>query len=416
MKVVVLGAGVAGVTSAYYLARDGHEVTVIDRQPAAASEASYGNAGLVAPGDSYAWASPAALSMFVKSLFRPDLGIKVRPQLDPGFFIWCFRFLLQCTGERARINTGRKFRIASYARECINELIDVTGLAYDGRSAGIVYFYRDQASLDAGARHMGLLADLGLAIEVLGRNELVRREPALAQAGARIAGGIFSPMDQTGDCCLFTRRLADWCETHARVTFRYATTIRGFESEGRMIEAVATDKGPVGADAFVLATGCDSPLIARKLGLSLPICPVKGYSITVPVAEGIKGPVFGGVDEDKLIAYSRLGNRLRLACTAEFAGHDRTHRPADFTRPLAFAHEVFPEHIKGGEIEYWAGLRPMTPSSVPILGPVPGSNLHLNTGHGHVGWTMACGTAKYVADRLAGRNPEIDPDGLELQV
>src|SRR3990172_3935008 len=155
MKVAVLGAGVVGVASAYYLARDGHEVTVIDRQPAAASEASYGNAGLVSPGDSYAWASPAALAIFVKSLIRPDLGIKVKPQFDPDFLTWCFRFVLQCTGERARINTGRKYRIAAYARECINELIAVTGLDFDGRAAGVIYFYRDQASLEAGARHMG---------------------------------------------------------------------------------------------------------------------------------------------------------------------------------------------------------------------------------------------------------------------
>ncbi len=414
MKVAVLGAGVTGVTSAYYLARDGHEVTVIDRQPAAASETSYANAGLVSPGDSYAWASPAALSMFVRSLVNPTLGIKVRPQLDPAFLGWCCRFLFQCTTERARINTGRKYRIAAYARDCINEMIAVTGLDYDGGSAGIVYFFRDQASLEAGARHMGMLADLGLQIEVLGRDELIRREPALSHAGSKIAGGVFSPTDQTGDCCAFTRRLAEWCETHAPVSFRYETTITGLETEGRMIKSVLTDKGPIGADAFVLAMGCDSPWVAGKLGVFLPIYPVKGYSVTIGIPKGVEGPVMGGVDEDKLIAYSRLGNRLRVACTAEFAGNDRSHTPADFARPLAFAREVFPDHVKGSEIEYWAGLRPMTPSSVPVLGPCPGSNLHLNTGHGHVGWTMACGTAKYVADRLAGRDPEIDPEGLEI--
>jgi len=415
MKVAVLGAGVVGVTTAYYLARDGHEVTVIERQPDAAAETSHGNAGLVSPGDSYAWASPGALSVFVRSFFRPDLGIKVRPQLDPDLVSWCLRFLFQCTSERARINTARKFRIAQYARQCLNELIGVTGIDYDAGSAGIIYFYRDQKSLDAGARHMRMLADLGLQIEVLGRDDVVRHEPALTQAAAKIAGGVLAPTDQTGDCRLFTQRLAEWCEAHAQVTFCYSTRITGFDRDRRMIKAVLTDKGPVEADAYVLALGCDSPILSAKLGLHLPIYPVKGYSITVAIPEGVEGPVAGGVDEDKLIAYSRLGDRLRLACTAEFAGYDRSHSEADFARPLAFAREVFPEHVKDGRIEYWAGLRPMTPSSVPILGPLPASNVHLNTGHGHVGWTMACGTAKFVADRLAGRAPEIDPEGLELK-
>lgn len=415
MKVVVLGAGVVGVTTAYYLARDGHEVTVIDRQPDAAGETSYGNAGLVSPGDSYAWASPSALSMFVQSFYRPGLGIKVRPRFDADLVSWCLRFLAQCTSERARINTGRKFRIAQYACQCINELIGITGIDYDAASAGIFYFYRSQKSLDAGARHMRMLADLGLEIEVLGRDELVRREPALSPAASKIAGGVFSPMDQTGDCRLFSQALAEWCEAHAQVTFQYSTRITGFDRDRRMIKAVITDKGPVTADAYVLALGCDTPILSAKLGLYLPIYPVKGYSITVTIPEGIEGPLAGGVDEDRLIAYSRLGDRLRLACAAEFAGHDRSHTEADFARPLAFAREVFPDHVKDGHIEYWAGLRPMTPSSVPILGPVPGSNVHLNTGHGHVGWTMACGTAKFVADRLVGREPEIDPEGLELK-
>jgi len=415
MKVIVLGAGVVGVTTAYYLARDGHEVTVIDSQPDAALETSYANAGLVSPGDSYAWASPGALSMFIKSFFRSDLGIKVKPQLDPDLISWCVRFLTQCTAERARINTGRKFRIARYARQCINELIGVTGIDYDAGSAGIIYFYRDQKSLDTGARHMQMLADLGLEIEILGRDELVRREPALSQAGSKIAGGVFSSTDQTGDCRMFSQRLAEWCEAHAQVTLHYSTLITGFDRDRRMVKAVLTDKGPVTADAYVLALGCDSPILSAKLGVFLPIYPVKGYSITVAIPEGVEGPVAGGVDEDKLIAYSRLGDRLRLACTAEFAGYDRSHTEADFARPLAFAREMFPDHVKEGRIDYWAGLRPMTPSSVPILGPVPGSNVHLNTGHGHVGWTMACGTAKFVADRLAGREPEIDPEGLELK-
>jgi D-amino-acid dehydrogenase len=414
MKVAVLGAGVVGVTTAYYLARDGHEVTVVDRNPQAAEETSYGNAGLVSPGDSYAWASPAALRLFMASLVKPGLGIKVRPQLDPTFLAWTVRFLFECTHARARINTLRKLRIALYAREKIAEVAEATGIAFDRRSSGILYYYRDQKSLDAGARHMALLAENGLAVEVVDRERLLRLEPALAGAGGEIAGGIYSPMDETGDCCLFARRLAAWCEAEAGVQFVWDSAIEGFETEGRTVKAVKTRNGPIAADAFVLAAGSDSPLLAKKLGISLPICPVKGYSLTYTIPSGVEGPLLGGVDEDRLIAYSRLGDRLRLAATAEFAGYDLSHRPADFARLLAFAADVFPAHTAGARPEEWAGLRPMTPTSVPILGPVPGSNLHLNTGHGHVGWTMACGTAKFVADRLAGRTPEIDPEGLGL--
>ena len=410
MRVAVLGGGVVGVAAAYYLSQDGHEVTLIDRNALPASETSYGNAGLVSPGDSYAWASPAALKMFVKSLVRSDLGIKVRPSLDPHFLAWTWQFLLQCTPGRAHINTLRKLRIAMYSKHCINALAQRTGVQYDSGHRGILYFYRSQESLDAGVRHMQILADHGLKIDVVGRDRLVEIDPGLSQAKDKIAGAIYSPIDQTGDSCLFARNLTAWCEQRAGVKFLYGVTIRDLVTEGSRVVSVTTDQGPVAADAFVLAMGAETALLGRKIGLKLSIYPVKGYSMTVPIRNG--GPTLGGVDEDKLIAYSRLGDRLRLACRAEFAGYDRSHKPGDFTMLRKVGEELFPGCADFDQAEYWAGLRPMTPTSVPILGRARYDNLYLDCGHGHVGWTMACGSGRFVADLIAGRKPEIDTDGL----
>ena len=411
MRVAVLGGGVVGVAAAYYLSQDGHEVTLIDRNALPASETSYGNAGLVSPGDSYAWASPGALKMFVKSLYRSDLGIKVRPSLDPHFLLWTWQFLLQCTSARARINTLRKLRIAMYSKQCINALVQHTGIRYESGHRGILYFYRSQESLDAGAQHMKILADHGLHIEVVGRDRLIEIEPGLAAAKDKIAGAIYSPMDQTGDSCLFARNLTTWCEQNAGVKFLYGVTVRGLNVEGGRVASVSTDRGPIETDAVLLAMGAETALLGRKVGLRLPIYPVKGYSMTVPIRNG-GGPTLGGVDEDKLIAYSRLGDRLRLACRAEFAGYDRSYRPDDFTLLRQLGEELFPGVADFDRAEYWAGLRPMTPTSVPILGRAGYRNLYLDCGHGHVGWTMACGSGRFVADLIAGRKPEIDTDGL----
>ena len=412
MIVAVLGSGVVGVAAAYYLAQDGNEVVVVDRSAEAASETSYGNAGLVSPGDSYAWASPGALATFARSLFRSDLGIKVRPSLDPHFLAWTWQFLFQCTPQRAHVNTLRKLRIAMYSKQCINELVARTGISYDSRQKGILYFYRSQESLDGGAKHMRLLAEHGLEIEVVGRERLVQLEPGLEGANDRIAGGIFSPMDQTGDSCLFSRNLASWCEKSAGVRFLHGRTITGLDIAGDRVQAAATDQGPVVADAYVVALGPDTPLLLRPAGVRVPIYPVKGYSVTVPIRSDGLGPTMGGVDEDKLIAYSRLGSRLRLACRAEFTGYDRGHKPSDFRVLLAILDELFPGAAAADQAQHWAGLRPMTPTSVPVLGRARYRNLFLDCGHGHVGWTMACGSGRVVADVVMGRKPEIDPDGL----
>ena len=411
MKVLVLGAGVVGTAAAYYLARDGHAVTVVDRHPGPAMGTSQSNAGLVSPGDASAWASPAALVTFIRSLFQPDLGIKVNFTLDPQFLLWGLRFVGQCTTARAHANTAVKLRLALYARTCINEIAQATGVQYDERRKGIVYFYRTQESFDAGAKHMQFLADQGLKLETVDRERLIEVEPGLAGVKEQLAGGIYSPMDQTGDSRLFVERLAAWSTQHLGVKAEYGAVIEDFEIAGNRVSAVKTSKGLLPCEAVVLALGPESGVMGRKLGLDVPVYPVKGYTATVPLPEGA-GPSMGGVDEDRLIAYSRLGNRLRLACTAEFAGFDRSHKPADFARLFKTAKDLFPGAIDENKAELWAGLRPMMPGSVPMHGRARYDNLFLDTGHGHVGWTMACGSGKFVSDLVAGRTPEIDPLGL----
>ena len=412
MKVLVLGGGVVGVAVAYYLGRDGHEVEVIERNAEAASETSYGNAGLVSPGDSYAWASPAALAVFIKSLYRRDLGIKVGINLDPRFIAWTWKFLFECTHARARINTLRKLRLAVYSKACINDIQARTNVVYDEGRKGILYFYRTEQSLEAGAGHMRILADNGLTLEKIGRDRMVELEPGLKSAAHEIAGALYSPLDQTGDSCKFSRSLAQWCENNLAIRFRFGTTIAAIETAGDRVTGVITDKGKLTADAIIVALGPETPLITRAIGLNVPIYPVKGYSATIPLADPALGPTMGGVDEDRLVAYSRLGDRLRVASTAEFAGYDRSHKPADFSSLLRTAKDLFPGAVDEAKAEYWAGLRPMTPSSVPILGLARYRNLFLDCGHGHVGWTMAAGSGRFVADLVSGRKTEIDPDGL----
>jgi D-amino-acid dehydrogenase len=412
VKICVLGAGVVGVATAYYLAEDGHEVTVVDRQPDAASETSFGNAGLVSAGDAHAWASPDALRMLVKSLTRRDLGISVKPSLDPAFIAWMGAFLLECRPSRVAVNTRRKLRMALYSLRCINEIEAHTGIDYDARKHGIVYFHRTQEALDKGAAHMRILADNGAQLEVVDRDRLGEIEPALAHAKDRIAGAIYAPMDQTGDSAKFARRLAAWLAGNRNVRFAWRTTVTGLEVEAGRIVHARTDGEAIEADAFVMALGCESPVLARRLGVRLPITPVKGYSITVPIVDGSRAPRMGGVDEEKLMGYSRLGDRLRVTSSAEFVGLDRGHAPENFRTVLALAEELFGPALDLDGAQCWAGLRPMTPTSVPILGPAGPGNFFLNVGHGHLGWTMAAGSGKFVADMVAGRTPDIDTDGL----
>ena len=378
-------------------------MTVVERHPGAAQGTSYANAGLVSPGDATAWASPAALKTFIKALYTPDLGIRVKLRLDPYFYVWTFRFLLQCTTAKMRANTLVKLRLALHSRDCINRIEADTGIGYDQRKKGILYFFRSQQSFDTGTDNYRFLGEHGLPIEIVDRKRLVELEPGLSAASEKIAGGVYSPIDQTGDSRLFATRLAAYAQEHLGVTFLYGTSVEGLDTDGDRVTAVRTSKGTLTGDAVVLSMGPESGVFARRHGIDLPVYPVKGYAATIPLTDPSKGPTMGGADEDRLIGYSRLGDRLRLSSTAEFAGFDRSHTPRDFATMFSTARDLFPGAFDESKAEIWAGLRPMMPNSVPVIGPARYKNLYLDTGHGHVGWTMAAGSGKFLADLVAGQ-------------
>ncbi|MBI3325501.1 MAG: D-amino acid dehydrogenase [Nitrospinae bacterium] len=414
MKIVVMGGGVIGVTTAYELACDGHDVTVLDRQPQAASETSFANAGLIAPGHAYTWASPRVPKILLKSLFRDDQAFKLRLRADPRMWAWLSLFIRQCTVERARLNTIRKLRLCLYSQERLHEVVSATGVAYDGRGGGLLYFYRTQAGFERGIANSTILREHGLPLEIVDRDRVAKLEPALAPLQDRIAGAIYAPSDESGDAHIFTCALAEYCRDKLGVCLTFETTIRGLVVQGERVEHIVIDTGKITADAYVLALGCDSPSVARQTGIRLPIYPVKGYSVTIPVRLGDTAPHLGGVDEEHLLAYARIGDRLRLTAKAEFAGYDRSHRPEDFRHLLQVARDLFPT---GGDYAnpcYWAGLRPMTPEGTPLLGHTRYRNLFLNTGHGHMGWTMSCGSARILADVIAGRTPGLSLEGMSL--
>ncbi len=413
MRIAVLGAGLAGVTLAYRLLKDGHEVVVVDRGEAAANFTSYANAGLVAPGHAYAWSSPSAPGMLLRSLWRDDQALRFRPSLDPALWRWTLKFLAQCTAERARINTTTKVRLCRYAQDCLHQVVAETGVDYDGRGGGLLYLYRKPATFEAAVAKMAILTAEGVELQALDPEAAAGVDPALAPVKERLAGAVYAPGDESGDARRFTLALAELCAERG-VVFRWGETVTRLEVEGDRVRRAATDRGGLEADAFVLALGALSPRLVRGLSLDLPIYPVKGYSVTLPTAGRNNVPAVGGVDEDNLVAYCPMGERLRITATAEFAGYDSSHRPADFRSMLQSARELFPDAGDWERPDYWACLRPMTPTGIPILGRSRHRNLFLNTGHGHMGWTMACGTAEIVGDVIAGRRPAIDTAGMTL--
>lgn len=416
MKVVVLGAGVVGVTTAYELACDGHEVTVIDRLDAAASETSYANAGLIAPGHSYTWSSPKAPKILLRSLIDRSQALVFRPSLDPKLYLWSLQFLRNCTAERASSNTKRKVRLCRYSQDRLAQIAERTGVAYDGLSGGLLYLYRKPESFERGTLNTRVLTEEGLELRAVSADEAVRIDPSLSDAKHKFAGAIHCPTDGSGDARLFTRNLAEYCATHLGVKFLYNTEIADLESSGGRITAAVTGKGRIPGDEFVVCLGVFAPRFARKLGVSLPIYPIKGYSVTMPIGPGHQAPTIGGVDEDNLVAYARFGNRMRVTATAEFAGFSKTHKPQDFTHMLGAVRELYPRGADYDKPDYWAGLRPMTPDGLPIFGRggrYP--NVVMNLGHGHMGWTMSAGSARIVADMVKRTQPGFPPEGMMVR-
>jgi len=409
MRIVILGGGVVGVTTAYQLQRDGHEVEILERNGLTAAGTSWGNAGMIAPGHSFVWSSPKAPRTLLKSLFLRDQALRFRLSLDPRLYAWSWAFLRECTPEKARRNTLLKHRLAAYSQGVLDEVVEAEAIDYDRDQRGILYFHRSQEALDRGVAQMKLLESDGQKIEVLDRRGVLALEPNIA--GDDVVGGILCPTDETGDPAKFTRALA--AKVSARGgRIRTGVTILGFETSGDRVTGVTTDKGLVAADVYVLALGSESPLIARKIGLNLPVYPIKGYSLTIPIGNRLKPPTIASVDEHNLVAISRFGDRVRVTATAEFAGYDTSHKPTDFTFMKRVTESLYPEGADYQRAEMWAGLRPMTPTNLPLFGRRKYQNLYLNTGHGHIGWTMSHGSARIVADLIAGWTPGIPMEGL----
>jgi D-amino-acid dehydrogenase len=414
MRVLVMGGGIVGVTTAYQLVQDGHEVVLLERREGPALETSWGNAGMIAPGHSFAWSSPQAPMILLKSLFAKDQALRFRPSADPRLWSWSLLFLRQCTEERARLNTLRKHRLCMYSQKILHETLPGNALEYDSISRGILYFHRTQEALERAVQHMQILADDGQELWILDRAQVVELEPSLASAQEKIAGGIYCPTDETGDCHKFTSALAAACESRG-AEFRYDTAILGLETDGDRVTGVRTSQGNVQADIYVMCLGNESPILARAIGVKLPIYPIKGYSLTIPVGNHQHPPTIGSVDEASLVAISRFGERMRITATAEFAGYDTRHTARDFDFMLGVAKDLYPDGADYDRAQHWAGLRPMTPEGTPIIGRARYRNLYFNTGQGHMGWTMSHGSARITADLIAERTPAIPLDGMTVR-
>jgi D-amino-acid dehydrogenase len=414
MKVLVLGSGVIGVSAAYELARAGHEVTVVDRQPASAMETSYANAGEVSPGYSAPWAGPGVPLKAIKWLLMRHRPLVIRAHIDLALVRWGLAMLRNCTARRYEINKSRMMRLAEYSRDCLRELRAQTGIRYDERMQGTLQLFRTQKQLDGSAADIAVLQRSGVAFELLDRAGCIAHEPALAAVQEKFAGGLRLPGDETGDCFKFTQRLAAIAAERG-VEFRHATRIERLLVSGSRVVALETAAGRLEADAYLVALGSYTPLLLQPLGIRIPVYPVKGYSITVPITDASGAPESTVMDETHKVAITRLGERIRVGGTAELAGYTLKLHEA---RRQTLAHVVTDLFPRGGDVgraEFWCGLRPMTPDGTPLVGPTRIGNLHLATGHGTLGWTMAAGTARVIADLISGRAPEIDLAGLTLE-
>ncbi len=413
MKVLVLGGGVIGVTAAYYLARAGHEVEVVDRQAGPALETSFANAGEVSPGYSAPWAGPGVPVKAIKWMLMTHSPLVIWPLLDPAMWRWGAQMLANCTARAYAVNKSRMVPIAEYSRDCLKALRRETGIAYDDRAQGTLQLFRTQKQLDGIGGDVEVLKQYGVPFEVLDREGFCRVEPALKLTQQKFVGALRLPNDETGDCFKFTSRLAEMA-AKGGVKFRWNTTIEGIDREADRIAGVRTSAGTLAADRYLLALGSYSPQWLKPLGLRIPVYPVKGYSITVPITDPAGAPESTIMDETHKVAVTRLGDRIRVGGTAELAGYSLKLREA---RRATLEHVVTDLFPRGGDVskaEFWCGLRPMTPDGTPIVGPTPVANLLLATGHGTLGWTMAAGTGRVIADLVSGRRPEIDVAPLAM--
>ncbi|SPR43930.1 D-amino acid dehydrogenase small subunit [Bordetella pertussis] len=416
MRVLVLGAGVAGMTAAYYLWRDGHAVTVVERQAGPARETSFGNAGGLCPSFAGPWAAPGMVAKVLRMALQRNAPIRFSLAPRPRKLAWLARWLGECSAERFRVNKLRMQRVAHYSQACLRE-IAAAGLpisfdfSFDFHQDGTLQLFRGEADLKAVPNITRALDEFEVPWQFLSGAEAAAREPALAGAGAPVAGGLFLPLDGSGDCYKFVCGIGAWLAGQG-VAFRYGCTVASLAQAGGAIAGVHTDQGLLQADAYVIALGGSTPFLLRPLGLKLPIYPVKGYSITAPIADEARAPRAAIMDEYNKVMISRLGPRLRAAGMAELKGYGLAIDPGRVAFLKRVVREWFPQGADYDAAQAWAGLRPMTPDGPAILGPTRYANLYLNCGHGSNGWTQACGTGRIVADIVAGRTPQIDLDGL----
>ncbi|KVC65474.1 D-amino acid dehydrogenase [Burkholderia stagnalis] len=412
MRVVVLGSGVVGVASAYYLARAGHEVTVIDREAGPALETSFANAGQISPGYAAPWAAPGVPLKAVKWMFEKHAPLAIRLDGTRFQLQWMWQMLRNCTAERYAVNKGRMVRLAEYSRDCIQALRADTGIGYEGRTGGTLQLFRTQQQLDGAAKDIAVLRDANVPFELLSPAELKNAEPALAAVSHKLTGGLRLPGDETGDCQLFTTRLAALAEGLG-VKFRYNTPIDALAIAGGKIAGVQCGSEMVRADAYVVALGSYSTHFISNL-MKIPVYPLKGYSITAPIVDEAAAPVSTVLDETYKIAITRFDRRIRVGGMAEIVGFDKRLRDARRETLEMCVNDLFPGGGDTSKATFWTGLRPMTPDGTPIVGRTPVSNLFLNTGHGTLGWTMSCGSGQLIADLISGKMPAIQADDLSV--
>ena len=412
MKVIVLGAGLLGVTSAYFLRQQGHEVTVIDRQAAPAAETSFANGGQISVSHAEPWANPSAPLKVLKWLGKEDAPLLFRIRADMRQWLWGLQFLRECTPARTKHNIEQIVRLGTYSRDTLQALRRDIGIAYDERTQGILHFYTSQKEFDGAEGPAAQMRELGCDRRVISADEAVKIEPALAHIRPQLAGATYTAEDESGDANRFARELVARCRADG-VRFLMSHTVTALrEAAGRIDHVEATDENGrfqrVRGDAYVLAMGSLSPLYAAPLGIHLPIYPAKGYSVTLPVKDPAMAHQVSLTDDEYKLVFSRLGDRLRIAGTAELNGYDRDLNRVRCEAIVRRTEALFPGAGDTGNAQFWTGLRPATPSNVPIIGKSKIGNLFLNTGHGTLGWTHSCGSGKSIARIVSGLAPEVD--------
>ncbi len=413
MRVIVLGSGVIGVASAYYLAQQGAEVTVLDRQSGPAEETSFGNAGQISPGYSTPWAAPGIPFKAVKWMFQHHAPLAINLDGSMWQLQWMAQMLKNCNPQSYAVNKERMMRVAEYSRDCLRELRKDTGINYENRAKGTLQLFRKEAQMEAVQRDISVLQECGVSYELLNGNELGRVEPALANAQDKLVGGLHLPNDETGDCYLFTNALAQIAK-ELGVNFQFNQNVEKLIVEGDQIKGVQVNGKVLTADRYVLAFGSYSRDFLKPLDLQLPVYPVKGYSLTIPIVDPAFAPQSTVLDETYKIAITRFDQRIRVGGMAELSGFNLGLNEDRRATLQMVTQDLFP----GGDMaqaSFWTGLRPMTPDSTPIIGATRFKNLFLNTGHGTLGWTMACGSGKLISDIVLNHKTDISTDGLSIQ-